>query len=60
MISSHVVKFFCNVYLFLRETEHERGKGRERGPQNLKQAPGSELSPEPEAGLGITNREAMT
>ena len=40
--------FFSNVYLFLRqrETEHEQGRGREREReiQNLKQAPGSELS----------------
>ena len=40
--------FFLNVYLFLRqrETEHERGRvrERERETQNLKQAPGSELS----------------
>ena len=37
---------FFNVYLFLRqtETEHERGRVRERETQNLKQAPGSELS----------------
>ena len=27
-----------------RETEHELGRGRERGRQDLKQAPGSELS----------------
>ena len=27
-----------------RETEHEQGRGRERGRQNLRQAPGSELS----------------
>ena len=35
-----------NVYLFLgqRETEHERGRVRERETQNVKQAPGSELS----------------
>ena len=32
-----------NVY-FLRETEHEWGRGRERETQNQKQAPGSELS----------------
>ena len=33
-------------YLFLRqgETEHELGRVRERETQNLKQAPGSELS----------------
>lgn len=38
--------FFFNVYLFLREreTECEPGSGRERGRQNPKQAPGSELS----------------
>ena len=38
--------FFFNVYLFLRqrETEHERGRVRERETQNWKQAPGSELS----------------
>ena len=38
--------FFFNVYLFLRqrETEHERGRVREGETQNLKQAPGSELS----------------
>ena len=38
--------YFFNVYLFLRqrETEHERGRVRERETQNPKQAPGSELS----------------
>ena len=38
--------FFLTFYLFLRqgETEHEQGRGRERETQNLKQAPGSELS----------------
>ena len=37
---------FFYVYLFLRqrETEHEQGRVRERETQNLKQAPGSELS----------------
>ena len=34
--------FFFNVYLFLRE--HEQERGRESETQNLKQAPGSELS----------------
>ena len=40
------ILFFFNVYLFLRqrETEYERGRLRERETQNLKQAPGSELS----------------
>ena len=35
---------FFNVYLFLRQRAHERGRVRERGRQNLKQAPDSELS----------------
>ena len=35
---------FFNVYLFLRQRQHERGRVRERETQNLKQAPGSELS----------------
>ena len=40
--------YFFNVYLFLREreteTESEWGRSRERGRQNLKQTPGSEVS----------------
>ena len=32
------------IYFGERETEHEQGRGRERGRQNPKQAPGSELS----------------
>ena len=38
--------FVLTFYLFLRqgETEHEQGRVRERETQNLKQAPGSELS----------------
>ena len=53
---------FFNVYLFLREKEHEQGEGqRERETQNPKQAPGSELSaPEPDTGLELMNREMMT
>ena len=48
-LSMMFVKLFggdFNVYLFLRvkETECEQGMGRERETQNLKQAPGSELS----------------
>ena len=40
------IYIFFNVYLFLRqrETEHEWGRVRERETQNLKQAPGYELS----------------
>ena len=36
--------FFKNVYLFLKETEHEQGMGRDRGTQNPKWAPGPEPS----------------
>ena len=36
------------------------GRGREGGRQNPKQAPGSELSAEPDAGLKLTNRKIMT
>ena len=50
-IATFIVKrevFLFNVYLFLRErereSEHKWGRGRERETQNLKQAPGSELS----------------
>ena len=38
------INYFFNVYLFLREREHEQRRGRERWRQNLKQASGSELS----------------
>ena len=43
------VSFFCLIFfnvLFIFETEreHERGRVRERETQNLKQAPGCELS----------------
>ena len=42
------------------ETKHERGRVRERETQNLKQAPGSELSAQPDAGLELTDPEIMT
>ena len=32
------------MFIFETETEHEQGRVRERETQNLKQAPGSELS----------------
>ena len=53
--------FFFNVYLFLRqrETEHEWGRVRERETQNLKQAPGSELSAQ-SLMLELTDSEIMT
>ena len=46
-----------------REAEHKQGRGRERGreTQNLKEAPGSELSDtEPDAGLQLMSCEIMT
>ena len=54
--------------MFEREREREReseraqvGEGqREKETQNPKQAPGSELSAEPNPGLELTNREIMT
>ena len=58
-----VLKFFFNVYTFLKDRDRaQAGVGqRERGTQNLKQAPGSELSAtEPDAGLKLMNREIMT
>ena len=55
--------FFFNVYLFLRlkETQHERG-GAEREGDTESEA-GTRLraiSPEPEAGLELTDREIVT
>ena len=41
---SGIFFFFFNVPFSQRETEHEWGRGRDRGRQHLKQAPGSELS----------------
>ena len=44
-----------------RQTEHERGRVRERETQNMKQAPGSELSAtEPDMGLEPPKCEIMT
>ena len=60
------VFFKCNVYWFLRERERERecvrrgGAERERETKNPKQAPGSELSPQPDAGLKHMDHEIMT
>ena len=42
------------------EGKRERERERERETQNLKQAPGSELSAESNAGLKLTNSEIMT
>ena len=56
--------FFLNVYLFLRqrETEHDWGRGREREGDTESEA-GSRLwaiSPEPYAGLELTDHEIVT
>ena len=50
---------FFNVYLFLRETEGEQGRGREREGHTESEA-GSRLCTEPNVGLELTNRETMT
>ena len=53
---------FLMFYLFLRE-ERDRVwavEAAERGRQDLKQAPGSDLSAEPNAGLKLRDREIMT
>ena len=55
---------FNVFYLFLgqRETEHERGRGRERG-RHTELETGSRLRairPEPDAGLELTDREIVT
>ena len=42
------------------ETECEQGRGRESETQNLKQAPDSAVSTEPDAGLELTDCEIMT
>ena len=51
--------FLKNVYFSERdrETEHERGRGRERETQNLKQAPGSELSAQ--SSMGVLNSRTV-
>ena len=59
-------KISLMLIYFLRERERERetdqvGEGqRERETQNPRQAPGSELSAESDAGLEHTNCEIMT
>ena len=55
--------YFFNIYSFLRvrETACEQGRGRERGRQNLKQAPASELSAQSQTqGSNSWTREIMT
>ena len=54
-----LIFFSTFIYFWDRETEHERGRGRERGRHRI----GSRLraiSPEPDAGLELTDREIVT
>ena len=55
----HLKKIFFNVYLFLRERERDRvEQQRETELQNLKQAPGFELSAEsPSRGLNSRDHD---
>ena len=46
-------KIFFNLYLFLRETECEQGRNRERRHRN------QAVSTEPDAGLELTDHEIM-
>ena len=52
-------KFFFTFIYFLRDIEHKLGRGGEKETQNPKQASGSELSAEPDAGLELTNYEIV-
>ena len=57
-----VVVVFFNVYSFLRDRESASGGGAEREGDTESEA-GSALpavSPEPDAGLELTNREIVT
>ena len=44
VLTSFVLMFYLFIFERHREREHKQAKGRQRGRQNLKQAPGSELS----------------
>ena len=48
------------MFINFWDTERAEEEQRQRETQNLKQAPGSELSAEPDAGLELMNREIMT
>ena len=54
--------FFSNVYLFLgqRETEHERGRGREGDTESEAGSRLRAINPEPDAGLELTDLEIVT
>ena len=58
-----IVFFFQRFYLFLgqRETEHEWGRGRERGRHRIgNRLQARAISPEPDAGLELTDHEIVT
>ena len=57
-----ILFFFFNVYLFLgqRETEHERGAEREGDTESETGSRLRVISPEPDAGLELTDREIVT
>ena len=61
---SHFQKIFKCLFIFERGRERDRagvGEGqRKRETENPKQAPGSELSAEPSAGLELANCEITT
>ena len=54
--------FLTFIFERERETEHQWGRGRERGEQNLKQAPGSVNCEHraPDTRLELTDREIVT
>ena len=59
-IISGVLKiFYFNVYLFLREAEHELGRSRETG-RHKTQSRVPAITTEPNGGLELTNCEIMT
>ena len=55
-----IKKIFFNVYLFLRETECKRGRGREGDTESVAGSWLVAVSTEPEAGLKLINCEIMT
>ena len=48
------------MFLFIFDRDSTSGGGAERERQNGKQAPGSELSAEPDVGLKLTDCEIVT
>ena len=52
--------YYCNVHLFLRETELKHGRGREGDTVSKTGSSLRAVSTEPDAGLELTNLEIMT